>query len=157
VKVWRAVVAGDHRLAVDQERRCLDAERGGNDGRETIGPIMAVAREAADARAIPANHQPVAVVLDFMNPERAGGRPRRLRGLARFDEAGGSLQLLRCPKPEIDQPANGFGAAEFFVLPGDPGVDRRELPVMHPDDHRVTRTRCFGSPGPGFRLFDTTN
>ena len=28
---------------------------------------------------------------------------------------------------------------------------------MHPDDHRVTRTRCFGSPGPGFGLFDTTN
>ncbi len=35
---------------------------------------MTAAREAADARAIPAHHQPIAVVLDFVNPERAGGR-----------------------------------------------------------------------------------
>ena len=50
-----------------------------DDGRETAGPVVAVTREAADAQAIPAHNQPVAVVLDFMNPERAG------RGLATFD------------------------------------------------------------------------
>jgi hypothetical protein len=51
MEVRRPVVAGDDRLAVDQERRCLDAERGVNDGRETIGPVMAALGEAADARA----------------------------------------------------------------------------------------------------------
>jgi hypothetical protein len=34
MEVRRPVVAGDDRLAVDQERRCLDAERSINDGRE---------------------------------------------------------------------------------------------------------------------------
>ena len=78
--VRHPVVVRDHRLAVDQERRGLDAERGVNDGREAIGPVMAVAREAANARAIPAHHQPIAVVLDFVDPDRAGrwsGHPRR--------------------------------------------------------------------------------
>ena len=64
------VVAGDHRLAVDQERCGLDAESSVNDGREAVGPVMASAREAADARAIPAHHQPIAVMLDLMDPER---------------------------------------------------------------------------------------
>ena len=71
-----AVIAGDHRLAVDQERRRLDAECSVNDGRDV--PVMAVAGEAADARAIPAHHQPVAVMLDFVNPERAGRRSEHL-------------------------------------------------------------------------------
>ena len=68
----------------------LDAERGINDGREAVGPVMAVAREAADARAIPAHHQPIAVVLDLVDPERAGRWPGHLRWQARFDEAGGT-------------------------------------------------------------------
>ena len=37
IEVRRPVVAGDHDLAVDQERRGLDAERGINDGREAVG------------------------------------------------------------------------------------------------------------------------
>jgi hypothetical protein len=44
---------------------------------------MAVAREAADAQAIPSHHQAIAVMLDFVNPERAGRWPRRLRRQAR--------------------------------------------------------------------------
>jgi hypothetical protein len=36
-----------------------------------------------------AQHQPVAVVLDFVNPERAGRRRRQ----ARLDEAGGMPTL----------------------------------------------------------------
>jgi hypothetical protein len=88
MEVRRPVVAGDHRLAVDQERRCLDAERSINDGREAVGPVMAALGEAADARAVPAHHQPVAVVFDFVNPQRAGRWPRHLRQQARFDEAG---------------------------------------------------------------------
>jgi hypothetical protein len=35
---------------------------------------MAVARETADARAVPAHHQPVAVMFDFVDPQRAGRR-----------------------------------------------------------------------------------
>jgi len=46
----RPVVAGDHDLAVDQERRCLDAMRGINDGREAVGPVMAVAPEERTRR-----------------------------------------------------------------------------------------------------------
>jgi hypothetical protein len=87
MEVGRPVVAGDHRLAVNQERLRLDAAGSVNDGREAVGPIMTVAGEAADPRAIPAHHQPVAVVFDFVNPERAGRWPRHLRRLARFDEA----------------------------------------------------------------------
>ena len=42
------------------------------------------------AGAIPAHHQPIAVVLDFMNPQRAGRWPRHLRRQAWLDEAGGT-------------------------------------------------------------------
>jgi hypothetical protein len=38
------------------------------DRREAIGPVMAALGEAANARAIPLHHEPVAVVLDFVNP-----------------------------------------------------------------------------------------
>ena len=65
---------GDHRLAVNQERLRLEAERGVNDGREALGPVIAATCEAADPRAVPAHHQPMAVVLDLVHPERAGGR-----------------------------------------------------------------------------------
>ena len=56
---------------------------------EAVGPVMAVAGEAADALAIPAHHQPVAVMFDFVDPQRAG-RPHRLRRQTWFDEAGGT-------------------------------------------------------------------
>jgi hypothetical protein len=49
-EVRRPVLAGDHRLAVDQERCSLDAERGGGDGPAAVLPVMAVASEAADIR-----------------------------------------------------------------------------------------------------------
>ncbi|SIO47391.1 Integrase core domain-containing protein [Bradyrhizobium erythrophlei] len=57
-------------------------------------PVVTIAGEAADARAIPAHHQPVAVVLDFVDPERAGRWPRHLRRQARFDESGGTPPLV---------------------------------------------------------------
>ena len=62
-EVRRPVVARDQ----PSIRKRLDAERGVNNGREAIGPVMAVAREAADTRAIPAHHQAVAVVLDLVD------------------------------------------------------------------------------------------
>jgi hypothetical protein len=54
MEVRPSIIAGNHRLAVDQERDGLDAERGINDGREAIGPVMAAAREAADPWSVPA-------------------------------------------------------------------------------------------------------
>ena len=66
------------------------AQRSVDDGREAVGPLIAVPREAVDARAITAHHQPVAVMLDFVNPEQAGRWPGRPRRQAQLDEAGGT-------------------------------------------------------------------
>jgi hypothetical protein len=88
------VVAGDHRLAVDQERLRLEASGGFDNGREAVGPIMAALGEAANARAIPAHHQPVAVMFDFGKPKLARRWPRHPRRQAQFDEAGGTPPLL---------------------------------------------------------------
>ena len=87
-EVRRPVVASDHASPSIRNDVRLDAVRGFDDCREAIGPVMAVAGEAADARAIPAHHQPITVMLDFVNPQRAG-RSRRLRRRAWFDEAEG--------------------------------------------------------------------
>ena len=58
--------------------------------RGAVSPVIAVAGEAADARAIPAHHQPIAIVLYFMNPQRAGRWLLRLRRQAWFDKAEGT-------------------------------------------------------------------
>ena len=54
MEVQHPVIAGDHDLAVDQERLRLEAGGGFDNSREAVRPVMAVACEAADARAIPA-------------------------------------------------------------------------------------------------------
>jgi hypothetical protein len=69
MEVQHPVIAGDHDLAVDQERLRLEAGGGFDNSQEAGRPVMAVACEAADARAIPAHHQPIAVMLDFVNPQ----------------------------------------------------------------------------------------
>ena len=48
----------------------MDAAGGFDNGREAVAPVVAVACEAADAQAVPAHHQPVAVVFDFVDPQR---------------------------------------------------------------------------------------
>jgi hypothetical protein len=114
MEVRRPVVAGDHGLAVDQERRGFEPEGSVDDGREAIGPVMAAAREAADARAIPAHHQAVAIVLDFVNPHWAGRRPGHPRGLARFDEAGG-WRPFRPPRPMRSGKVLGFPIRSYAM------------------------------------------
>ena len=52
-EIRRSVVAQDHDCAVDQERMRVDAKRGVNDGGEAVGPVMTVAGEATEARAVP--------------------------------------------------------------------------------------------------------
>ena len=44
-EVRRPVVAGDHGLAIDQERRGLEAERGIDDGREAVGPYAVAVKQ----------------------------------------------------------------------------------------------------------------
>jgi hypothetical protein len=46
-----------------------------------------VAGEQPDAHGIPACHQPIAVVLDLVDPVRPGRRALGSRGQARLDEA----------------------------------------------------------------------
>ena len=74
MEVRPPVIADNHRLAVDQERLRLEVLRSINDGRETVGPVIAVACEAADPQAVSAHQQSKAVMLDFMNPEWARRR-----------------------------------------------------------------------------------
>ena len=97
-------------------RRRPDAVGSVNDGREAVGPVMAVAGEAADARAIPAHHQPVAVMLDFVNPERAGRRSGHLRRQAWLDEnrghrghAAAARSSLSAPRMTILSASSGNG------------------------------------------------
>src|SRR5258705_12246291 len=82
---------------------------------------MTVAREAAAPRAVAAHHQPIAVMLDFMDPQRAGWRPRHLRQLARFDEARG-MAPLKDHRRRIGQRATGSTAP---VKGGKMGADTR--------------------------------
>ena len=49
---------------------------------------MAVASEAADPRAIPAQHQAVAVTLDLVNPQRAGRGPPSTAGMVSMKPEG---------------------------------------------------------------------
>ena len=67
-------------------RRRPDAVGSVNDGREAVGPVMAVAGEAADARAIPAHHQPIAVCLISWTQSGPDG------GRATFDGRHGSMK-----------------------------------------------------------------
>ena len=48
-EVRHPVIAGNHHLAVDQERMCLKASSSFDNSREAVGPVVAVVGEAADA------------------------------------------------------------------------------------------------------------
>ena len=62
--------------------------RGTDDRREAFGPIITAAREHVHARAIAADHRPVAIELDLMKPIRAARRLAGIGGKARVDESG---------------------------------------------------------------------
>src|SRR4051812_171637 len=80
LEIRKAIISAHHHLAIDQERLRLDAAGGLHDSRKPGGP--------SHPRAFAADHQPEAVVLDFMNPQWSGRRLDRLRGSAGFDELG---------------------------------------------------------------------
>jgi hypothetical protein len=53
----RPVAAGNHDLAVDQERLRLETSSGFDNHREAVGPVIAIAREAANANRASATSQ----------------------------------------------------------------------------------------------------
>jgi hypothetical protein len=83
-----AIAVADHRLAVDRQRPRLELGRGSRDGRISVGPVEAAACKQPHRVAVAPDLQPVAVVLDFVDPIRPGRRLRGKRRDARRDEIG---------------------------------------------------------------------
>ena len=95
VEVRPSVLAQHDHLAIDHKAFRLDTASSEDDGREAVAPFITAALPATDAGAHPVDHQPIAVMLDFVNPERAGRRPHHLRRLARSDQAGNAGDLTQ--------------------------------------------------------------
>jgi hypothetical protein len=76
-----------HRLAVNQAAAHLQLVHSPDNERVTGGPVMPVAGQQPDAnrQGIASGHQPIAVMLDFMNPIRPGWRSLARRWQAGFD------------------------------------------------------------------------
>ena len=86
VEIGDAIDAEQHRFAVDHERTVSIPQRGLDDQRKPIAPVVAVTGEQAHAFAVAMNDQAVAVVLDFVDPFRPVGNlgaARRNAGLER--------------------------------------------------------------------------
>jgi hypothetical protein len=66
IEIGNAVDAKQDRLAIDDERGCAVSQRGLNDQRVTIAPVIAVSGEQPNALALALDEQAVAVVLDLM-------------------------------------------------------------------------------------------
>ena len=90
----QAIGIATHRLAVDQAGAHSQRRDRLDDQRVTRSPIMSVAREQPHAAALAAGHHPIPVVLDFVNPLRAGWWSLGGGWEARRDETGrkGTLQ-----------------------------------------------------------------
>ena len=86
-----ALSVATHHLAVDQAGPHLEVVYGLDHQREAVRPVIAPPGNQADANGIATGHQPVAVVLDLVNP--TGPRRRMVGGgwQARLYE-GGSTQ-----------------------------------------------------------------
>ena len=67
LEIGDACAIADHCLAID---RGIAGERGGgiHDQRIAIGPFVAAAGKQSNAITAPADDQPVAIVLDLVNP-----------------------------------------------------------------------------------------
>ena len=80
-----AGAAQQHRLAIDHERRVPIAQCRLGDQRIAVAPVVAIAREQPHALVLALDNQPVAVVLDLVNPFRSVGDFRRLGRNARLE------------------------------------------------------------------------
>jgi hypothetical protein len=76
-----------HDLAIDQARPHLEVIHGLDHERVAPGPVMAVAGNQPDAHRITTGHEPVAVVLDLVNPVSAGRRLVRWGRKTGFEKA----------------------------------------------------------------------
>jgi hypothetical protein len=84
----------DHRcFAIDREAVRREAPRRGRDGGEAVGVVHCTPRPEPHRCAVAADDQPIAVVLDFVDPLRPRGRPDRLHGLGRKHEPGWELTV----------------------------------------------------------------
>jgi hypothetical protein len=72
IEIGNAVDAMQDRLAIDDERSCAVSQRGLDDQRVTIAPVIAVSGEQPNALALALDDQAIAVVLDLMKPVRPG-------------------------------------------------------------------------------------
>jgi hypothetical protein len=91
-----------HHLAVDQARPHREMVHGLDHEREADRPVVASARDQPDADGVAPGHEPVAVVLDLVNPVEAGRRAVGGGRQTRFNETGrhrGGL-YSRCPRPK---------------------------------------------------------
>jgi hypothetical protein len=68
VEIRDAVDAEQHGLAIDHERGRAVLERSLDDERIPVGPVMAVPGEQPYALAFAMDDQPIAVMLDLMDP-----------------------------------------------------------------------------------------
>jgi hypothetical protein len=74
VENGRAIIGASDRLPVEQAGCDLECGHGLRDQREALGPVVAVPGEQPHAAGPTAGHHSKAIVLDFVNPARAGRR-----------------------------------------------------------------------------------
>ena len=88
LKGSQALLVTTHHLPIDQTGPHLQVVHGLDHQREAVRPAIAAPGNQADAAGISTGHQPIAIVLDLVNPT---GPRRRLVGRgwqARLDEGG---------------------------------------------------------------------
>ena len=72
VEGGQPLLVATHHLAVDQAGPHLEMVHGLDHQRKAVGPVIAPPGDQPDANGIATRHEPVAVVLDLVNPVGAG-------------------------------------------------------------------------------------
>ena len=86
IKQGQAVRSKHDGLAVDREAIGLDPPGSGRDRRQSRGPVNGVTAIQPHNRTVAADDQPIAVMLDFVNPIGTGGRFWSFNRLSGDDE-----------------------------------------------------------------------
>jgi hypothetical protein len=73
VKIGRAILPQYDHLAIKHETLLRKLQRGRDDQREAIGPVMAASTEQAHTVSIAHDHHPIAVIFNLVNPFLARG------------------------------------------------------------------------------------
>jgi hypothetical protein len=92
------LIAGD-RLAIDQAGTHPEPVNGLDDERIARSPVVPIAGQQADAGWVSARHQAIAVMLDLVNPVRAGRSAVGWGWEAGFDKTGGHLGAVYRLRP----------------------------------------------------------